>query len=158
MGNLSGGMAAGASLLSAVAGGLLLRQAIDETSDAIPQGGAPVNRVGIINWDGSPQVRLRSAPDTQGDNIIAHLPFNTQVQVLKRFPGGWYFVSTPDGRMGYVAEAYVWTRLPEPNARLHRVESGRGAEPPWPLPSATTASTPTTGARTCAFTSTCWRG
>lgn len=115
------------ALAPATASGLLLREeAGDAPSPArIPEGGEPVGEVGIINWDGAPQVRLRSAPDTQGDTIIGHLPFSSHVQVIARFPGGWYFVSTPGGQMGYVAETYVWTHLPEPNARLHRVEAGR---------------------------------
>jgi hypothetical protein len=93
-------------------------------SRVIPEGGESVDRVGIINRDREPEVKLRSSPDTEADNIITTLPFNTHVQVIKRFPSGWLFVSTPTGDMGYVASVYVWMDLPEPNARLHRVESG----------------------------------
>lgn len=92
----------------------------------IPPGGAPVGKVGIVNYDRSPELRLRSAPDTTTGEVLRTLPFNTHVQVIKQFPGGWYFVSTPDGDLGYVASSYIWTRLPEPNATLHRVESGVG--------------------------------
>jgi hypothetical protein len=92
----------------------------------IPEGGREVNRVGIINRDREPQVRLRSSPAIDADNIVTTLSFNTHVQVIKEFPGDWLFVSTSSGDLGYVAAAYVWTNLPEPNARLHRVGSGTG--------------------------------
>lgn len=90
----------------------------------IPAGGTPVGRVGIVAWDGQPELRLRSSPDTSADNVIALLAFNTTLQVIKEFPGGWYFVSTQDGQLGYVAKVHVKTNLPEPKAKLHRVESG----------------------------------
>lgn len=96
-----------------------------ESVGEIPEGGESINTGGIITRDQSPNVRLRSSPETQADsNIIRTLPFNTHVQVIKRFPGDWFFVSTPTGDLGYVASAYVKTNLPEPNARLHRVEPG----------------------------------
>ncbi len=95
---------------------------------AIPPGGVAVDQVGVVAWDGAPELRLRATPSTTDDNTIGNLPLNTHVQVIKRFAGDWLFVSTRDGRMGYVAAAYVWTApqhpLPEPNARLHRVEAG----------------------------------
>jgi hypothetical protein len=90
----------------------------------IPNVGVRVDRVGIINRDRMPEVRMRSAPDTSGDNVITTLPFNTHVQVIRQLPGDWSFVATPAGEMGYVASEYIWTNLPEPNARLHRVQSG----------------------------------
>ncbi|WP_434384338.1 SH3 domain-containing protein [Melittangium boletus] len=89
----------------------------------IPDGGAPVGKLGIINWDGETQVRLRSAPNT-ATTVIRTLPFNSHVQVIKSFAGGWLFVTTPWGDMGFVASTYVWTHLPEPSARLHRVRPG----------------------------------
>jgi hypothetical protein len=91
---------------------------------SIPEGGEPVGRVGLINRDREPEVRLRSSPDTNADNILRTLPFSTTVQVIKRFPGDWFFVSTTTGDLGYVASMYVSIDLPEPNARLHRVASG----------------------------------
>ncbi|ADO75136.1 uncharacterized protein STAUR_7380 [Stigmatella aurantiaca DW4/3-1] len=89
----------------------------------IPEGGELVGKIGIINWDGKTQVRLRSAPNT-AINVIRTLPFNLHVQVIKSFAGGWLFVTTPWGDMGFVASTYVWTHLPEPTARLHRVKQG----------------------------------
>lgn len=95
---------------------------------AIPAGGESVNQLGIVIYDGTPQLRLRGSPSTTDDNIVGSLPFNTRVQVIKRFPGDWLFVSTSDGRMGYCAATWVWSGpehpLPEPNARLHRVDAG----------------------------------
>jgi hypothetical protein len=90
----------------------------------VPDGGVPVNRPGIVNWDGDTKLRLRASASTTEYNIIEELEFNSRVQVIKKFPGGWLFVSTEGGQLGYVASAYVWTNLPEPNARLHRVEAG----------------------------------
>ncbi|EPX57932.1 hypothetical protein D187_004466 [Cystobacter fuscus DSM 2262] len=80
-----------------------------------------VGKVGIINWDGDPEVRLRPSPSTNG-NPIRTLPFSAHVQVIKRSTDGWSYVATPGGQEGYVSSAYIWTNLPEPTARLHRVE------------------------------------
>ncbi len=91
---------------------------------AIPAGGTSVGRVGIVAWDGETPLRLRSTPDTVSVNLIAQLPFGMRLQVVKSFPGDWYFVSTANGLLGYVASTYVRTDLPEPNARLHRVQPG----------------------------------
>ncbi len=93
-------------------------------ASVIPKGGENVDRVGIVNWDGELQVRLRSSPDTKADNVVTTLAFNTHVQVIKRFAGDWLFVSTQSGDLGYVAARYVWMDLPEPNADLHRVKPG----------------------------------
>jgi hypothetical protein len=91
----------------------------------IPEGGTNVGRVGVVGWDGEPALRLRTTPDTDTTaNIITTLAFSARLQVIKSFPGDWYFVSTTTGDMGYVASQYVRTDLPEPNARLHRVAPG----------------------------------
>lgn len=96
-------------------------QAGEET---IPKGGTDIGAVGIVNWDGEPKVRLRSSASTSADNQIGSLDFNTTLYVVKSFPGDWYFVTTEDGQMGYVFSSYVWMNLPEPNAKLHKVEGG----------------------------------
>ena len=95
-----------------------------QSVDLIPVGGTTVDKVGIVAWDGTPRLRLRATPSTFEDNVIADLAFNTHLQVIKSFPGKWCFVSTQDGQLGYVSQDYVKTNLPEPNAKLHRVESG----------------------------------
>ncbi|MDC0711686.1 SH3 domain-containing protein [Stigmatella sp. ncwal1] len=87
-------------------------------------GDEAVGRVGIIQWDGIPEVRLRSTSSTSGANVIQSLPFNTQVQIISRVANGWSFVATRGGQMGFVASEYIWTQMPEPCARLHRVEQG----------------------------------
>lgn len=93
---------------------------------AIPEGGTDINLPGVVAWDGSPILRLRSSPSTNSnDNVSGFLPFNTRMEVLKEFPGDWYFVSTVNGLTGYVSKIYVKTNLPEPNARLHKVEGGQ---------------------------------
>lgn len=108
-------------------GGLILRDDARDphaSVDTIPAGGQPINKVGIVAWDRSPALRLRSSASTTEDNLITSLPFNTHLQVIKEFPGKWLFVSTEHGQLGYVAKDYVKTNLPEPNAQLHKVENG----------------------------------
>lgn len=95
-----------------------------QSIDVIPAGGTQLDKVGIVAWDGNPRLRLRATPNTVDDNVMAELAFNTHVQVIKMFPGGWNFVATQDGQLGYVASDYIKTNLPEPNAKLHKVESG----------------------------------
>ena len=97
----------------------------DDRDSGIPEGGTALNKPGIVAWDGSPVLRLRSSPDTSSDdNITGFLPFNMTMEVVKEFPGDWYFVSTENGLQGYVAKTYVKTNLPEPGAKLHKVEGG----------------------------------
>jgi hypothetical protein len=95
---------------------------------AIPPGGTQIDEIGIVAWDDAPPLRLRASAATGDANVIGSLAFNTRVHVIKRFPGDWLFVASGDGRLGYVAAQYVWFGpshpLPEPNARLHRVEPG----------------------------------
>lgn len=83
-----------------------------------------VGRMGIIQWDGTSEVQLRSTRSTTEANFIQTLPFNTIVQVISRSTGGWSRVSTRSGQTGFVASEYIWTHLPEPGVRLHRVEEG----------------------------------
>jgi hypothetical protein len=95
---------------------------------AIPPGGEAVNQIGVVAWDQSPALRLRTSPSTDGENVAGDLTFNTHLQVIKRFPGDWLFVSATNGNLGYVGAKYVWSApehpVPEPNARLHRVAGG----------------------------------
>lgn len=108
-------------------GGMILRDGPHDphaSVGTIPAGGTPIDKVGIVAWDGSPVLRLRSSASTTEDNLITSLPFNTHLQVIKELPGKWLFVSTEHGQLGYVAKDYVKTNLPEPNARLHKVENG----------------------------------
>lgn len=99
-------------------------QGFQSGEETIPEGGTDVGAVGIVNWDGEPKLRLRSSASTSDDNQIGSLDFNTTLYVVKSFPGDWYFVTTESGQMGYVASSYILTNLPEPNAKLHRVEGG----------------------------------
>ncbi|GIG22113.1 hypothetical protein Cch01nite_28370 [Cellulomonas chitinilytica] len=91
----------------------------------VPDGGDVVRKPGVVSWSGDPELRLRTHPDTGDEtNIIRTMPLSTRLQVLKRFPGDWYFVSTSDGDTGYAGSQYVRTDMPEPAARLHLVEDG----------------------------------
>jgi LysM repeat protein len=97
----------------------------EQTAASSPPEDEDVNDLGIVCWDGTPALRLRSSPSTKDNNIIGSLPFSTILQVVKRLPDKWLHVSTRDGRTGYVSADYVWLApyhpLPEPNVRLHRV-------------------------------------
>jgi len=79
--------------------------------------------MGIVARDKTPRLVLRETPSTSGKNL-GTLDFNTRFQILDEPPGDWYHISTPDGRMGYVAKVYVKTNLPEPTSFLHRIEPG----------------------------------
>ncbi|WNG17668.1 SH3 domain-containing protein [Cystobacter fuscus] len=87
----------------------------------------PNTNIGIVMWNKTPALRLRSSA-AQGSNVIGSLAFNTPVQISAHLPGGWLSVSTRDGRMGFVSADYVWSApqhpMPEPNARLHQVAKG----------------------------------
>lgn len=84
----------------------------------------PCHEIGLVAHDGGQPLRLRSNPDTEAANIVGELPFNTRVQVIAEVRGGWYHIAGHGGVTGYVAAIYVRTNLPEPTARLHRVEAG----------------------------------
>lgn len=94
----------------------------------VPIGGAQVNEIGIVARDHEPALQLRSAPSTMAE-VVGTLPFNTRVQVMQRFAGDWLLVATLDGRTGFCARQHVWYapahRIPDPEARLHRVEDGK---------------------------------
>lgn len=94
----------------------------------VPDGGTTVGKPGLVGWQGQPELRLRTHPDTGDEtNVIQGLPFNSRVQILKAFPGDWYFVSTTNGDTGYAGSQYIRTDAPEPAARLHKVEAGTSA-------------------------------
>jgi uncharacterized membrane protein YgcG len=92
--------------------------------NSIPEGGSRMDKPGLVSWRGEPRLRLRSSPDTESNNIIGSLSYNQHIQVIKEFPGDWYFISTRDGQLGYAWSVHIKSNLPEPNAFLHRVESG----------------------------------
>lgn len=101
------------------------RQLEDNGSSEESLQGTPVNKVGIVEWNQIPPLKLRFEPDTSNDdNIIGHLQFNTTVQITEEFSNGWYKISTEHGEEGYTASQYINTNLPEPGAKLHRVEAG----------------------------------
>lgn len=90
----------------------------------------PVNKVGLVAWDGKPPLKLRAKPSTEAA-VLAELPLNTLLQVIDHPAGdaSWYHVSTQGSKTaaaktGYVAAGYVKTNMPEPSARLYRVQPG----------------------------------
>ena len=78
-----------------------------------------------VKWDQSPKLRLRSEPNTDDpNNIVEHLDYNAKLKILGEAEGGWYNVRSSLNNVGYVAKSYVATNLPDPEAKLHRVEAG----------------------------------
>jgi hypothetical protein len=87
--------------------------------------GAEVGKLGIVQIDAG--TALRRKPDPAGEEIRT-LPLNTRMAVDRRVKGGWYFVIFDNGEFGYVAESDVNTSLPDPEARLYRIEEGMSAQ------------------------------
>lgn len=91
-------------------------------SDQIPEGGKPVNKLGVV----AQGVSLRPAAST-ADRPLKLLPFNTRVQIIKEMGDGWCYISTEQGDTGYVISRNIKQNPPEPGAFLHRVTSGESA-------------------------------
>lgn len=90
----------------------------------------------ISRIDAFDGVYLRSHPSGSKDGTL--LPFGTLVSVSRKTERGWYYVSVmpdnfvedaassavPVGSLGFVESYYVASSMPEPTARLHKVETG----------------------------------
>ncbi|MBN8231112.1 SH3 domain-containing protein [Corallococcus macrosporus] len=70
-------------------------------------------------------VNLREAPSPDA-RVLMRLGFNSRVFVDSH-DNGWLFVSTDKGNFGYCVASHIDTRLPEPHARVHWVQSGDSA-------------------------------
>lgn len=82
-------------------------------------------KIGIINWDKAPKVKLRKEPDTtHEESIIENLEFNTHLTLIGSLATGWYKVISPLKNIGYVSQIYVTTSITDNETLLHRVESG----------------------------------
>lgn len=93
--------------------------------EAIPAGGTEINKLGIVYKDDGANVRDEADPNAKP---AGRFPFNTTLSVIKSFGGGWYYVTDLEtGKIGYVDSSRVWTHLPEPNAKLHKIQSGESA-------------------------------
>lgn len=81
-----------------------------------------VNDAGVLHDNTG--ARLRTAPSSTAP-ILATLPQNTKVQILKHHPTArWYAVVTADGQLGYIADWLVWRFLPEPSANIYLIKKG----------------------------------
>ena len=113
----------------------------------LPSGGTAVNRVGVVDPADAPELHVRQHRDPDA-RIVARPKFGDRVQVIKSFPGNWYYLSTTDGQLGYADQHFVRTHLPEPNAKLHLVKAGPDG---FAIKSPrSTSGRPPTAARTCA--------
>ena len=99
--------------------------ASDPTDPSALDEGRPVNALGIVSQDQGPELKIRSEPLGE---VLGILPFNTVLQVHEELQGDWLRVTTLGGLDGYVGSDYVFYppahTMPEPGARLHRVEKG----------------------------------
>lgn len=86
--------------------------------------GTPVHKQGLVATDDG--ANLRAKPDP-GSPVLDLLPLNTPVFVDRQLPENWYFVTLGDGRTGYLPASRVNLMLPEPGARLHRIQPGESA-------------------------------
>jgi len=85
--------------------------------------GEAVGRVGIIQWDGASEVRLRSTRSTTEANIVQTLPFNTN-QPLDE----WLELDRHPGRP--VGLRCLRIHL-DPSARTLCAVASGGIRPPW---------------------------
>ena len=79
-------------------------------------------RVGIIAEFGAEPAKLRERASTNS-RIVRALPFNTRVFITDSIKGDWYAVTLETGEYGFVYKKLVKTNLPEPLARLHKIEA-----------------------------------
>lgn len=82
-----------------------------------PEGNPQTGIVG--DSDGVP-VKLRERASTNSP-VVAELGFGTRLFIKRRVSGGWYEVMHASGKRGFVAAAYVKRNLPEPTARLFKI-------------------------------------
>jgi hypothetical protein len=87
---------------------------------------ASVNAVGIVfNNDG---VNVYAKPNQSGqDQPQSKLEFNQHLLVLREVEGGWYQISTPDAKIGYVNKTFLRVYKNDPGANLHIVKKGQSA-------------------------------
>ncbi len=87
--------------------------------------GKSIGDVGIVAKDNFkvkyvPKPRITSLGE---DGYKFKLAINTRVYVLREYKG-WYFISTPDGKSGWVEHYSLAFKPPEPTAELYEVKKG----------------------------------
>ncbi|MEH2229142.1 MAG: S8 family serine peptidase [Nostoc sp.] len=78
-------------------------------------------RVGFV----TPYLSLWNSPNKT--TRIDYLNFNDILYVTKQIPGGWYEITTVNGKVGYVDKNFIVIDPPEQGARLHHITSGQTA-------------------------------
>jgi len=85
-----------------------------------------VYQIGIIYQDTG--ANIRHEPSTATGSILKEAKQNEKVFILRHNrEKRWYAVTTDDGVFGYVADWLVWRNLPEPNAKILKIPSGKSA-------------------------------
>lgn len=84
-----------------------------------------IGTLGLVSHDEG--VWLHKTPETTAKRM-GHLELNKRVFVDREFPGGWYFVTLDTGDYGYAEKALITTSLPDPEARLYRIQAGDTAQ------------------------------
>lgn len=102
--------------------GILKPQKQEKNFDPSNFHGMGINKIGIV----FKEVNLFNN-NRLDRKQVATLPINTRLNVIKEYTGHWYFVATENGKLGYLDANCIKTNLPEPNAVLHKVESGESA-------------------------------
>lgn len=87
--------------------------------------GAEVGSLGIVQVDAGTALRQHADANAA---VVSHLALNRTMGVDRKVTGGWYFVILDNGSHGYVAAADVNIKMPDPGARLYRVEEGMSAQ------------------------------
>jgi hypothetical protein len=99
-------------------------------AEFLKAGWIDVNDLGIVYQPGQEPdggARLREFPD-KDSRKLRWLPQNTRVFILKHNPAKkWYAVTTVGaggGEFGYIAEWLIMRNLPDPDAEVHKLQSG----------------------------------
>jgi hypothetical protein len=88
-------------------------------------GGSSIHRIGLVALDKGSY--LYRTPDPNRPYVRA-LPLNTRMAVVRKTGSGWYYVVFQDSTSGYVPASDVNIDLPDPGARLYRIQQGEGAQ------------------------------
>jgi hypothetical protein len=87
------------------------------------QEGEAVSKLGIVQVDEGAwfYTSMKSVP-------FKRLRLNELVAVERVIPGNWYLIITKEGNPGYVDAADINTSMPDPEAKLYRIQPGDTAQ------------------------------
>ncbi len=103
----------------------LAASAADRGAQESWQAGESTSLIGLVQEDLG--IVMYNAPDKSRISV-RDLSLNTRVVVDRTLPNGWLFVILENGDYGYVDATGVNTSLPDPEAKLYRIEPGMSAQ------------------------------